>query len=198
MTKSKSTTTPPASLASTSAPVPQERDSASLPQTMRAWTHHLAGVPSTVLSLSPSLPLPNLPSPTSVLVRISHASLAPGGSIMMQLCPSIFRTKPCIPELDFSGIIVEIGTNVPEARGMRVGMRVFGSVLVPAQLKGAGALAEYVAVEAEGVVGLPVLRSGGGEGEMGMAKAAALGVSGATALVLMEEAQKKGLKAGMK
>ncbi|TKA64351.1 hypothetical protein B0A49_12300 [Cryomyces minteri] len=93
---------------------------------------------------------------------------------MMQLCPSIVRTKPCIPELDFSGCIISVGSSIPEARGLKVGMDIFGSVLVgPHISKGAGSLAEYVAVEANCVVRMP---EAGGDGRMEkMEKAAGLG-----------------------
>lgn len=117
----------------------------------------------------------------------------------MQLCPAFLRTKPCIPELDFSGRIISLGPAVPEPRGLKVGDDVLGSVLVPAHLKGAGTLAEFVALEADGVVRMPrVEGKEGWEMEKGMGKAAGLGVSGCTALALMEEAEKKGLKTGMR
>jgi NADPH:quinone reductase-like Zn-dependent oxidoreductase len=51
-------------------------------------------------------------------VRVNYASLNPGGSVMMQFCPSMLRTKPCIPELDFSGEVVEVGASVPVARDL--------------------------------------------------------------------------------
>ena len=117
----------------------------------------------------------------------------------MQLCPSIFRTKPCIPELDFSGKIASLGPDVPKGRQLEKGMHVFGSVLVPAHLKGAGTLSEFVAVEAKGAVKMPEVK-GKGEWKMenGAEKAAGLGVSGCTALVMMEEAEKRGLREGMR
>jgi len=39
-------------------------------------------------------------------VRVSHVALHPGASIILQLCPSIFRNTFSIPETDFSGTIV--------------------------------------------------------------------------------------------
>jgi NADPH:quinone reductase-like Zn-dependent oxidoreductase len=120
---------------------------------------------------------------------------------MMQLCPSIFRTKPCIPELDFSGTVVSLGPSVPASRGLGKGVEVFGSVLVPAHLKGAGSLSEYVALEADGVVPMPKAATEGSEGlgkEERAEKAAGLGVNGCTALMQMMEAEKRGLKEGMR
>jgi len=65
-------------------------------------------------------------------------------------------------------------------------MAVFGSIPVGFHLKtGAGALAEYVAVESQCVVGTP-------EGKQGE-EVAGLGVAGCTALLLVEKA---GLKRG--
>ena len=108
------------------------------PPTMRAWTHSRAGIPSTVLHLSVDSPTPALTSPTDVLVRITHASLSPGGSIMMQLCPFMFRAKPAIPEVDFSGTLVAVGVEVPQVRGLAPGDSVFGSVPVGLHLSVGG------------------------------------------------------------
>ncbi|KAN0102292.1 hypothetical protein V8E51_012802 [Hyaloscypha variabilis] len=158
------------------------------PNTMRAWTHTKAGHPSSVLSLSPNFPTPTLSSsPNSVRVRISHAALQIGGSIMMQLCPFLFRSSPAIPENDFSGTIVETGTEVPSSgRDLSPGMPVFGSVLVGPHLStGAGALAEYVVVDANSIVRKPE--------KAGFEEAAGLAVSRCTALALMDKA---GLKRG--
>ena len=158
----------------------------SLLVTMRAWTHSRAGPPFKVLSLTPDIKKPTIKSSTDVLVRISHAAFNPGGSIMMQLCPALFRSMPAIPELDFSGTIVAAGSAVPESRNLVAGTTVFGSVLVGPHLRaGAGALAEYVVVAAESVVRKP--------GNVSFEEAAGLSVAGSTALLLAEKA---GLKRG--
>ncbi|KAJ9643363.1 hypothetical protein H2199_004042 [Coniosporium tulheliwenetii] len=151
------------------------------PPVMRAWTHSRAGTPSTVLSLSSSHPVPMLTSPASVLVRISHAALNPGGSIMMQLCPSILRSFPAVPELDFSGTVVAVGGSIPEPLKdeLQPGAAVFGSVPVSLHLKaGMGALAEYVVVQSSSVCAKPR--------DMSFEEAAGLGVAGSTALCLVE------------
>jgi len=153
---------------------------------MRAWTHIRAGTPSSVLTLSPSVPLPTISSPNHVLVQVTHAALNPGASIMMQLCPFVFRSRPGVPELDFSGRIVAAGSGVAAARNLQPGTPVFGSVTVGPHLSsGAGALAEYVAIDAATVVRKPDGAS--------FEEAAGLGVAGCTALVLVEKA---GLKKG--
>jgi NADPH:quinone reductase-like Zn-dependent oxidoreductase len=102
---------------------------------------------------------------------------------MMHLAPSIFRTKPCIPELDFSGTVTSVGSAVPESRGLTPGTPVLGSILVGDHMKGSGALAEFVVVDAESVV---ALREGASRERM--EEVAGLGVSGTTALVLVEKA----------
>lgn len=101
---------------------------------------------------------------------------------MVQLCPSILRTKPSIPELDFSGMIVDVGSDVPASRELRAGVPVFGSVLVgPNVSAGIGALAEYITLPATSVVRKPE--------NVSLEKAAGFGVSGCTALVLMDSAK---------
>jgi NADPH:quinone reductase-like Zn-dependent oxidoreductase len=105
---------------------------------------------------------------------------------MMQLCPFLFRSKPAIPELDFSGTIVTSNSEVPEFRHLRPGTPVFGSVGVGPHLKaGIGTLAEYIVVPAERVVRKP--------DNMSFEEAAGLGVAGCTAVPLIKRA---GLKKG--
>jgi reticulon-4-interacting protein 1, mitochondrial len=101
---------------------------------------------------------------------------------MMQLCPSVLRAKPAIPELDFSGIILQVGSDVPASRELRAGVPVFGSVLIGLHISaGVGALAEYIALPATSVVRKPE--------NVSLEKAAGFGVSGCTAIVLMDSAK---------
>jgi reticulon-4-interacting protein 1, mitochondrial len=158
----------------------------SQPSDMRAWIHTRRGPPSTALNLSKTMKVPTLTSPTSVLIRVSHAALNPGGSIFMQLCPFIFRASPAIPELDFSGTITRIGSDVPSARNLKPGTPVFGSVPISAHTgSSSGALAEYVVVPADHVIPKPVNAS--------FEEVAGLPVAGSTALAVVEKA---GLKRG--
>lgn len=157
------------------------------PATMRAWTHSRAGVPSTVLSLSFDIPTPTIKDPNDVLIRISHASLSPGASIMMQLCPFCFRSKLAIAELDFSGTLVAAGSAALESDRLAIGDSYFGTIGPGSHIKtGSGALAEYVVVPAANVTRKPITYSTDAE-------ASGLGVSGCTALALM---QKAGLQNG--
>lgn len=151
--------------------------------TMKAWVHSRSGLPSEVLSLT-TLPVPCLTSPTQVRVRISHCALNPGGSITMQLLPFIFRTSPSIPEMDFSGTIVELGPGVPAARDLTPGQHVFGSIPVGQHARsGSGSLAKYVVVDRTAVVKKP-------DGAT-LEEVAGLGIAGATALELIKAAKPK-------
>lgn len=160
-------------------------ESASIPVTMRAWVHTRAGPPSTVLSLSSDIPTPTIKEPTEVLIRISHAALNPGASIMMQLCPFIIRSKPAIPELDFSGTLVAAGSGALELGRLATGDSVFGSISVESHvMAGSGALAEFVVVPVANVAKKP--NSNATDAEI-----AGLGVAGCTAVDLMDKAELK-------
>lgn len=150
---------------------------------MKAWTHTRAGLYADVLSLS-TIPIPTLTSPTQVLVRISHCALNPAGSIVMQLLPFFLRASPAIPEMDFSGSIVETGANVAVERHLAPGTRVFGSIPVTQHIQTtSGALAEYVVVESDAVVKMP--------DAMRLEEGAGLGIAGATALETIKAANLK-------
>lgn len=162
-----------------------EKCPSSFPVTMRAWIHSRAGPPSTVLSLSSDVPTPSIKEPTEVLVRISHAALNPGASIMMQLCPFFFRSRPAIPELDFSGTLVATGSGALESGRFTVGDSVFGSIGAGSHIRaGSGALAEFVVVPVANVAKRP--NSNGTDAEV-----SGLGVAGCTAVALMEKAELK-------
>jgi hypothetical protein len=158
---------------------------------------HEQDPPSKVLQLS-TLPVPALPSETSVLVRVCSTRLHPGGSIMMQLVQILFRKSPAAPETISPGVVVAVGSEVlnspPEAEDISdqchfpVGGHVFGSVPFRPHLKqGMGTLAEYVAVEMDTIAQKPP--------NISFEKASCLAVSGATALALIEAAK---LKTGQK
>ncbi|KAK9481621.1 hypothetical protein V1527DRAFT_479076 [Lipomyces starkeyi] len=63
-----------------------------IPKIMRAWIHTWTGPARAVLQLRDDIPVPELLSQTSVLVRVSHAALHPGGSVMMN--SFLFRKSP--------------------------------------------------------------------------------------------------------
>ncbi|KAF2800433.1 zinc alcohol dehydrogenase [Melanomma pulvis-pyrius CBS 109.77] len=150
---------------------------------MQAWTHTSAGPHSAVLSLI-QIPIPAILSPTQVLIRISHAALNPGASIIMKLLPFVFRCAPAIPEMDFSGVIIKCGSSVPPARNLQNGTHVFGSIPVGQHVKStSGALAEFVVVEHEAIVRKPDAAI--------LEEVVGLGIAGASALQLLKYARLK-------
>ena len=124
---------------------------------MRAWVHTITGKPADVLSLT-EVPLPPLPKPESadVLVKITHASVCSGGVFLVAILPTFFRDKPCIPEFEFSGVVMAVdpeGSNSSQDPPLKVGDSVFGIVpigrtmkRIPGSAIPSGALAEYVVV----------------------------------------------------
>jgi NADPH:quinone reductase-like Zn-dependent oxidoreductase len=154
-----------------------------LPQTMRAWTYHQRGAPSSVLALS-EVPLPQISSPNDVLIKVSYGSLNPAGSVLISVVPAFVRKSPSIPELDFSGTVVKVGAAVRS--DIKPGVHVFGSVPPLYNLRrGIGALAEYVVVPVTNIAIKPKT--------VEFEAAAGLGITGITALGLAKDA---GLKEG--
>lgn len=96
----------------------------------------------------------------------------------MNLGPMIFRTKPSIPEMDFAGTILSLG---PSVQNFIIGDRVFGNIPIGLHFnKGRGALAEFVVLPFDRVVGIPV--------GMKDEEAAGLGIVGCSALALIDRA----------
>jgi reticulon-4-interacting protein 1, mitochondrial len=152
-----------------------------LPQKMRAWTYSKRGPPSSVLLLS-EVDLPKLSSPNDVLIKVSHASLNPVGAFLIAIIPAFVRNSPTIPELDFSGTVVETGASVRS--DIKPGVPVFGSVPPLYYLrKHIGALAEYVVVPATSIAIKPEALS--------FEAAAGLPIVGITALELVKDAKIK-------
>lgn len=144
------------------------------------------GLPASTCSMT-DVRLSALPTETSVLVRVSHVALHPGSTILMNLVPASFRRFPAVPETDFSGVVVEIGSRVQtsnpsDPRNFPIGTPVFGSIDVSTHLgTGRGALAQYVAVETACLARKP--------DNVSFAEAAGLGVSMNTAAVLVDAAK---------
>ena len=125
----------------------------SLPSSMRAWTFSKSGDPERVLSLNTSHPRPRDPTGSSLLIHISHTALSSAGVNLMHDLPSFLR-KIAVPELDFSGEVVQTGPSAPSQFAQ--GTRVFGSVPPSVSIfSGTGALAEYVVVPSDYVRILP-------------------------------------------
>ena len=107
--------------------------------------------------------------------------------MLMNLVPASLRHFPTVPETDFSGVVVETGSQVPtsnpsDPRGFPIGTPVFGSIDVSTHMTtGRGALAQYVAVEKARLARKP--------DNVSFAEAAGLGVSADTAAVLVDAAK---------
>jgi NADPH:quinone reductase-like Zn-dependent oxidoreductase len=152
-----------------------------LPKTMRAWTFSSRGPPTTVLSLS-DVPIPKINSPDEVLVRVSHASLNPVGSFLIAMVPAFIRKLPAVPELDFSGTVIEAGKSVPPELGPT--KHVFGSLPPSIILKrGMGTLSEYLVVPRSNIAPKPE--------KLSFQDAACLGVTGVTAIELVKDSRLK-------
>ncbi|KAF9266615.1 NAD(P)-binding protein [Marasmius fiardii PR-910] len=156
---------------------------------MRAWTHTRSGNPHEVLTLSSSVAFndsagdASTRNPNTVIVRIHYAALNPGGSIMLQLCPFLFRNRslPAIPELDFAGEVISSSSSAQDIDKLHKNNRVFGSIPVSDHLsKASGSLAEFVQISSDYVVHKPF--------KLSLKESAGLGVAGCTALTLMDNA----------
>lgn len=95
-----------------------------------------------------------------------------------------FRTKPSIPETDFSGWVVKAGKGVSPSRELVPGAKVFGSAPLGGMvIYGRGVLAEYVVVPSENVVLKPQ--------NLSFEEAAGLPIAGITAVSVMDLARVK-------
>lgn len=102
----------------------------------------------------------------------------------MQLLPFIFRGSPAIPEMDFSGTVVETGSSVPSHRALQPGTPVFGSAPLSQHVKSTcGALAEYIVVDHSAIVLVPQ--------NADLHEVAGLGIAGATALEVLRASRLK-------
>lgn len=161
-----------------------------IPSEMHAWTHTSRGPPTRVLHLVSNVPVRHPKTASEILVKVSYAALNPGGAIMMHFVPFILRHSPAVPEMDFSGVVVELGpatendslTGGAQESSFKVGDRVFGSIEVPTHVGGGhGALAEYVVVNPKHCCRAPANAK--------MEELAGLGIAGTTALRLIKTAE---------
>ncbi|KAM5537427.1 hypothetical protein V8D89_008946 [Ganoderma adspersum] len=137
----------------------------------QAWTFSARGLPSIVLSLTtrpiptlpPPLPLPgDVPQPEEwLLIKVAFAGLNPGAIFQMVLVPPIVRSATCIPDMDFSGTVLDVWApdgsgNGAQARRFKEGDKVVCMLPASHTLRtGTGALAEHVRVPARYVVHKP-------------------------------------------
>ncbi|KAK7413749.1 hypothetical protein QQX98_007392 [Neonectria punicea] len=162
----------------------------------QAWVFSQRGLPWKVLSLitrptptlPPPLPLPrDVPEPEEwLIVKTSFVGLNPGAIFQMTLVPPFLRHSPSVPEMDFSGTVVDVwhpAAAAPRfAKGDKVVAMLPAGHTIPT---GTGALAEYVRVPARYAVRKP--------GGVSFGDAAGVLLPGLTARQMVRES---GAKAG--
>ena len=145
---------------------------------MKAWAFSRRGKAQDVLELK-SLPVPTELKPNEVLVKVSHVGLNPFGYIMVWAVPGMLRHKPAVPEFDFSGRIVKLGSEA--GASFKIDEDVLG-VLKPGDgLKlGRGSLAEYLVADKDLVLRKPE--------DMSLETAGGVGITFMTAAALLQKA----------
>ncbi|KAF9891692.1 zinc ion binding [Aspergillus nanangensis] len=153
-----------------------------IPTTMRAWYHESPGTPAEVLKFTTTFTTPRCSELASedVLVKIAYCAITPGISMMMPLEPAWLHKMPAIPELEFSGTVVSLGSSVALARpDLALNAPVFGVTSMKIRGKqGFGTLAEYCPCPMQRLIGIPI--------NMSLAEAAGLGGNGITALQALD------------
>ncbi|KAF5717884.1 zinc-type alcohol dehydrogenase [Fusarium globosum] len=137
----------------------------------RAWVFSERGLPwdvlrltsQTIPTLPPPLPLPkDVPNPEEwIVVKVAFAGLNPGAIFQMTLVPPFIRKPTCVPEMDFSGTVIDVWH--PDAESGSVQSKRFNKgdkiiAMLPASHTlptGTGALAEYVRIPARYAVKKP-------------------------------------------
>lgn len=158
------------------------------PKTMRAWTYDQAGAgleKALYLNDIAAPPPRSALAPDAVLVRVRYMSLNPADYKLAELglLARPIVAPPAHPGMDFSGHVVLAGERA--AATYAPGQRVFGRV-DPSRL---GTLAEYVLVQnGEGLERAPEGEGAddGGDDDDLMARLAAVGTCGLTALQSIE------------
>ncbi|KAJ5546443.1 hypothetical protein N7494_004028 [Penicillium frequentans] len=164
--------------------------STDIPPTMPAWSYKTRGPVSKVLKYTTDFPTPS-PSklaPNEVLVKIAYTGFTPTASTLPAIIPPwIQKDGIAIPELEFSGTIVALGSSTirPE---IQLGTPVFGGTSLEILLRrGSGTLAGYCPCPVDQ---LSVVPAG-----MDLEHAVALAGNGVTAVQVVDAA---GVKRGDK
>ena len=144
-----------------------------IPKTMQAWTFTTRGPAHSVLNLTTTHPVPTpTPNSSDLLVKISHVGFNGGMVVLFHLYPH-FTSAPCIPEMDFSGVVVS-APNSAASGGLKVGDQVIGTRGPADLLKANGVLCEYIVTSPSLVTLKPKTLS--------MAEASGLSACGVTAV----------------
>ncbi|KAJ4120486.1 hypothetical protein NW760_007255 [Fusarium oxysporum] len=130
----------------------------------KAWVFSERGLPWDVLNLRsqpiptlpPPLPLPkDVPNPEEwIVVKVAFAGLNPGAIFQMTLVPPFIRKPTCVPEMDFSGTVIDVWhhddrSGSAQSKRFNKGDKVLAMLPASHTLPtGTGALAEYVRIPA--------------------------------------------------
>ncbi|KAF5588713.1 zinc-type alcohol dehydrogenase [Fusarium pseudoanthophilum] len=137
----------------------------------RAWVFSERGLPWDVLNLTsqpiptlpPPLPLPkDVPDPEEwILVKVAFAGLNPGAIFQMTLVPPFIRKPTCVPEMDFSGTVIDVWhpddeSGSAQSKRFNKGDKILAMLPASHTLPtGTGALAEFVRIPAKYAVKKP-------------------------------------------
>jgi NADPH:quinone reductase-like Zn-dependent oxidoreductase len=136
----------------------------------QAWVFSRRGLPWDVLNLTtrpiptlpPPLPLPSdVPKPEEwILVKVAFVGLNPGAIFQMTLVPPFIRQASCVPEMDFSGTVIDVwhpDENAGEAsKRFKKGDKILAMLPASHTLPtGTGALAQHVRIPARYAVHKP-------------------------------------------
>lgn len=148
---------------------------------MRAWVYRKNGPVSQVLKLENDYPTPSIATSSSsaasgskqkkstaaaesagtkILVRVKAVGLNAIAYKAIAELPFFATKKPAVPEVEFSGIVEEISSDLSSSSSssLKVGDEVFGMIPVDWQLgKGVGALAEFTVSDGKLLVSFAAL-----------------------------------------
>ncbi|KAL6918620.1 hypothetical protein FSST1_010115 [Fusarium sambucinum] len=137
----------------------------------KAWVFSQRGLPWDVLNLTnqpiptlpPPLPLPRaVPNPEEwIVVKVAFVGLNPGAIFQMTLVPPFIRSSSCVPEMDFSGTVIDVWhpddeSVLAQTRRFNKGDKILA--MLPASYTlptGTGALAQVVRIPARYAVHKP-------------------------------------------
>ncbi|KAJ5745929.1 hypothetical protein N7520_011111 [Penicillium odoratum] len=159
-----------------------------IPPTMPAWSYQTRGPISKVLNYTPDFPTPHPStlSPNEVLIKIAYSGFTPSASTLVSILPTwIHKDETAIPELEFSGTVAALGSNILASRPeLQLHTPVFGITSLSVLLRrGLGTLAGYCPCPADRLSVVPV--------GMDLEHAAALGGNGITAVQVVDAVQVK-------
>ena len=151
-------------------------DNLDLPTTMRVWSYNKRGRPREILQLHETRPLPPLPGPDQVLVKVHYVGMNPSLSdIVMPMVKPWGLER--VTEIEYSGTVIAAGSNTDSL--LTKGRGVFGAIHDQKHIwYGAGVMQDYLLLNKDEVYLAPQ--------ELGMAEAAGLSCAGQTALNMVQ------------